>query len=222
MNEPSVISWVTQHWDEILFALFAVCTAASAIVKLTPSQTDDLWVARIRAFLERLALNAPRTRPPGIYADPSPPAPEQLAPPPQGNQLATSTTAPGVPGTKPQPPEAFRQWPTDKRPPGTLGLLLLVMAASALSACAPAGHPTSLTPEAVAQIAVACREAANTIRDAADRRSEGILPEAVTPVVDRLVMVSRRPCSAQAQALPSDLDRIETATQAAQEALANG
>lgn len=105
-----------------------------------------------------------------------------------------------------------------------MGLLLFgLLAASVLSACAPVAGPTPLlTPEAGAQVAAVCREAADTIRDAADRRHEGTLPDAVAPVVDRLVAVSRRPCSAQAQALPSDVDRVETAIQAVQEALANG
>jgi len=183
--EPSLFSWITQHWDELVVIVTSLIGVASIIVKMTPSQVDDEYLAAFRRFFERVALNSRPTQTPG----------------------STPAAPPSKPGGS---------------PPGTMGLLLLgVLAASALSACAPVGAPTALTPEAGAQIAAVCREAADTIRDAADRRSEGILPETVTPVVDRLVMVSRRPCSAQAQALPSDLDRIETAIQAVQEALAN-
>lgn len=202
--EPSLFSWITQHWDDLVLIVTGLITVASIVVKLTPSQVDDQWLAAFRRLFERVALNAPRTRTPG-----SPPP----VPPASVFRDWSTSQAPPPPPTKP-----------GGSPPATLGALLFaLLLGSTLGACAPVAGPTPLlSPEDGAQIAAACREAAATIRGAADRRGEGALPDDVVSLVDRLVAVSDRPCRAQAQALPSDLDRIETATQNVQEALANG
>ena len=45
------------HFDEILIAITSVVTAASAICALTPTPKDDNFIAKVRNFLNILALN---------------------------------------------------------------------------------------------------------------------------------------------------------------------
>lgn len=51
------MDWVIQNWDDVIVVLFAVVGAASAIVKLTPTQKDDAVVGKILKVLDALALN---------------------------------------------------------------------------------------------------------------------------------------------------------------------
>jgi hypothetical protein len=52
-----MINFIVEHWDEILLAITSIVTAASIIVKLTPSEKDDKIVSRIMKFLNTLAIN---------------------------------------------------------------------------------------------------------------------------------------------------------------------
>ena len=45
------------HFDEVLIAITSVVTAASAICALTPTPKDDNFIAKVRSFLNILALN---------------------------------------------------------------------------------------------------------------------------------------------------------------------
>ena len=49
--------WVVNHWLEITAAVGAFVTAASVVVKLTPTPKDDAALAKVRKFLDLLALN---------------------------------------------------------------------------------------------------------------------------------------------------------------------
>lgn len=71
-------TWVTEHQAEIYAALGALWTAASVIVRLTPTQEDDKALTRLRRYLERFSFLAPRNSParmsmPGVM----PPRPEE-------------------------------------------------------------------------------------------------------------------------------------------------
>jgi hypothetical protein len=52
-----MINFIVDHWDEILLAITSIVTAASIIVKLTPSEKDDKVVSRIIKFLNTIAIN---------------------------------------------------------------------------------------------------------------------------------------------------------------------
>jgi hypothetical protein len=52
-----IISLVYNNWDTILIAITSIVTAASVLVKITPSETDDKYVLKALKFLELIALN---------------------------------------------------------------------------------------------------------------------------------------------------------------------
>ena len=51
------MNFIMVHLDDVLIALTSVVTAASAICALTPTPKDDNFVAKVRSFLNVLALN---------------------------------------------------------------------------------------------------------------------------------------------------------------------
>lgn len=53
------MEWITTHWQEILAWIGGVVTAASIIVKLTPTQKDDNVLAKIIKVLAALSLFNP-------------------------------------------------------------------------------------------------------------------------------------------------------------------
>jgi len=51
------MDWIANHWGDMLAVWVGVVTVASAIVKVTPTQTDDralFWVLKI---FETIAMN---------------------------------------------------------------------------------------------------------------------------------------------------------------------
>ena len=53
------MEWITAHWKDILATIGAVVLAASAIVKLTPTQKDDTILAKVIKVLAALGLFNP-------------------------------------------------------------------------------------------------------------------------------------------------------------------
>ena len=53
------MEWITSHWQEILAWIGGIVTAASIIVKLTPTQKDDNILAKIIKVLAALSLFNP-------------------------------------------------------------------------------------------------------------------------------------------------------------------
>ena len=51
------MDFIMTHFDEILVAITSVVTAASAICALTPTPKDDNFMAKVRQYLDVLALN---------------------------------------------------------------------------------------------------------------------------------------------------------------------
>jgi hypothetical protein len=52
------IQWIQAHWLDITTVLAYVIAIASVIVKLTPTQKDDDFLAKVVAFLSKyIALN---------------------------------------------------------------------------------------------------------------------------------------------------------------------
>ena len=51
-----MIQFITQHYDEVLQILGAVVALATLVVKLTPTQKDDNFLAKIIQVLSELSL----------------------------------------------------------------------------------------------------------------------------------------------------------------------
>lgn len=51
------MEWIILNWDTVLLAITSIVTAASIIVKLTPTQKDDAVMAKILKALELISLN---------------------------------------------------------------------------------------------------------------------------------------------------------------------
>ncbi len=50
------MSWITQHYDEVLQLIGAVVALATLVVKLTPTQKDDKVLAKMIQVLSALSL----------------------------------------------------------------------------------------------------------------------------------------------------------------------
>jgi len=57
MSFGEIVTYVTGNWESILGAVSAVVAAASAIAALTPSESDNVIVGKIRKVVDLLALN---------------------------------------------------------------------------------------------------------------------------------------------------------------------
>lgn len=53
------MTWIMEHWKDILAVIGGVVTVASIIVKLTPTQKDDNVLAKIIKILAALSLYNP-------------------------------------------------------------------------------------------------------------------------------------------------------------------
>lgn len=57
-----MLEFITTHYNEILAAIGAVVTAASAIVALTPSTKDDEVLGKIISFISRFSVFNKKTK----------------------------------------------------------------------------------------------------------------------------------------------------------------
>lgn len=64
----SILAFISTHWVTVLAIYGAVVALASAIVKLTPSQTDDAILAKIVKFLDWFSTVYPKLPKTGISA----------------------------------------------------------------------------------------------------------------------------------------------------------
>lgn len=55
MNE--LITWTISHSGDIIAIITGIITTASIIVKLTPSEVDNVWLAKAAKVTEWIALN---------------------------------------------------------------------------------------------------------------------------------------------------------------------
>jgi len=53
----SIWNWITANWTEIIAAIGGIVLAARIIVKLTPTQTDNVWLERVVNFLKSVGLH---------------------------------------------------------------------------------------------------------------------------------------------------------------------
>jgi hypothetical protein len=56
------MEWIAAHYNEILAAIGAVVTAASAIIALTPSTKDDEVLGKIMLLVEKFSIFNKRTK----------------------------------------------------------------------------------------------------------------------------------------------------------------
>jgi hypothetical protein len=57
MDVVSIWLWIQIHASDLLLILTSTVTIASVIVRLTPTQKDDAFLAKIMPWLEKIALN---------------------------------------------------------------------------------------------------------------------------------------------------------------------
>lgn len=50
------MEWVTTHWAELVVAALAVLGAASAVAKLTPTESDDKVIQKLYDVIHALGL----------------------------------------------------------------------------------------------------------------------------------------------------------------------
>lgn len=53
------MTWIMEHWKDILAVIGGIVTVASIIVKLTPTQKDDNVLAKVIKILAALSLYNP-------------------------------------------------------------------------------------------------------------------------------------------------------------------
>lgn len=51
------MNWITENFTNIMAIVGAVIVLARVIVKLTPSNTDNVWLEKIVGFLKTLGLH---------------------------------------------------------------------------------------------------------------------------------------------------------------------
>jgi len=56
------IVWLSQHSDQIIDALTAIVTGASAIAALTPTPKDDTFLGKAYKVVDWLALNVGKAK----------------------------------------------------------------------------------------------------------------------------------------------------------------
>jgi len=57
----AMIAWITAHWQDVVGAIGGMVILARIIVKITPTQVDDVWLAKMLELLRHIALALPET-----------------------------------------------------------------------------------------------------------------------------------------------------------------
>lgn len=53
------MQWIMDHWEFLSIVIMNVLGIAVAVVKLTPSTTDDQWIEKIEAVVRTVLANKP-------------------------------------------------------------------------------------------------------------------------------------------------------------------
>lgn len=51
------MDWIIEHWDDVLGIFTGIVTAASIIIRLTPTKKDDEAFAGVMKILNLIAIN---------------------------------------------------------------------------------------------------------------------------------------------------------------------
>lgn len=57
------MNFIIENWELIITAITAIVTAASAIAAVTPSETDNVIVGKIKKVVDVLAINVKNATP---------------------------------------------------------------------------------------------------------------------------------------------------------------
>ena len=61
-SSMKAIVWLSQHSDQIINALTAIVTGASALAALTPTPKDDTFLGKVYKLVDWLALNVGKAK----------------------------------------------------------------------------------------------------------------------------------------------------------------
>ena len=50
------INWMLANWNDVVVAVLAVLGAFSAVAKITPTKSDDVWVEKLYNMVHVLGL----------------------------------------------------------------------------------------------------------------------------------------------------------------------
>lgn len=48
------MTWITEHWDFLALVVVNLLALAAAVAKLTPTVTDDQWIAKIEEVVKNV------------------------------------------------------------------------------------------------------------------------------------------------------------------------
>jgi trans-aconitate methyltransferase len=48
------MTWITEHWDTLILLVGQLLATAVIVVKLTPSTTDDEWLAKVQEIFTNI------------------------------------------------------------------------------------------------------------------------------------------------------------------------
>lgn len=57
------MNFIIENWEQLFAAITAIVTAASAIAAVTPSETDNKVVGKIKKVVDVLAINIKNAKP---------------------------------------------------------------------------------------------------------------------------------------------------------------
>lgn len=49
--------WIVENWPVMLLGITGTVTGASVLAKLTPTETDDVFIAKLLKLIDLLAIN---------------------------------------------------------------------------------------------------------------------------------------------------------------------
>jgi trans-aconitate methyltransferase len=53
------MQWIVDHWEILTLALVNLLALAAVLAKLTPSTTDDEWIAKIEEVVKNVVTKKP-------------------------------------------------------------------------------------------------------------------------------------------------------------------
>lgn len=56
-EKEKIMNWLLENWETILTAVTMIVTGASVIAKLTPTETDNIFLGKLLKFIDTLAIN---------------------------------------------------------------------------------------------------------------------------------------------------------------------
>ena len=51
------IMWIVENWPIMLLGITGIVTGASILARLTPTEVDDVFIAKLLKFIDFIAIN---------------------------------------------------------------------------------------------------------------------------------------------------------------------